>query len=135
MGPVRRGLIPLILFASPTRAFAEVCDKVAPGWDGTQVNAFQEMISLFLSPISLVLLALTLISLRFRSQWSGLVTVVFWSGFVTLITMADPTGLRVPAHAEGCVGSPALFIALVAAICIGTVLYTAPIKAPSDGDT
>jgi hypothetical protein len=28
--------------------------------------------------------------------------------------------------AEGCVGSPALFIGIIAAICVGTIFYTAP---------
>ena len=135
MGSFRRGLIFLVFLATPSLASAEVCSVIAPAWDGTPVSMFGELFSLFMSPISLVLLALTMISLRFRSQWSGLVTVVFWSGFVTLITMADPTGMRVAGQTEGCIGSPALFIAAVAAICIGIVLYTAPAKRPSDGDT
>lgn len=130
-----RYALAILLMCAPTLASAEVCSVIAPAWDGTPVSMFSELFSLFMSPISLVLLALTMISLRFRSQWSGLVTVVFWSGFVTLITMTDPTGTRVAGQAEGCIGSPALFIAVVAAICIGIVLYTAPEKRPSDGDT
>ncbi len=51
--------------------------------------------------------------------------VVGWTFWVSLISMADPTGTREIARAEGCIGSPTLFIALVAAICVATILYTA----------
>ena len=56
-----------------------------------------------------------------------------WSGFVGLITFgnnSDP--MRQSALSEGCIGSPALFIALVAAISVATIIYTSPRSARDD---
>ena len=130
MGPLRRGLILALL---PAQALAEVCAEARPGWDGVQVSAAMEAFTLFTSPAGLALLALSVIALRFRSQWIGLVAVLLWTGFITLVTMADPTGVRAPAMAEGCIGAPTLFIVLAAAICVAIVLYTKP--RPSGSDT
>ncbi len=105
---------------------AEVCADTRPGWDGDPVSAAGEAIALFASPMGIVLVISTLAALRFRSQWGALVVVVLWTGLVTMVTMLDPTGVRDLAQAEGCIGSPTLFIALVAAICVGTILYTMP---------
>ncbi|MEO0390426.1 MAG: hypothetical protein AAF218_05740, partial [Pseudomonadota bacterium] len=74
----------------------------------------------------LFLLISTIAALRFRSQWGGVAVVVGWTAFATLLTMADPTGMRADAQAEGCIGSASLFIALAAAISVGTIFYTAP---------
>ena len=126
MGPVRRGLILALL---PGAAWAEVCETQRPDWDGVPVTALGEAGMLFVTPFGLLLLAFTLLALRFRSQWMGLGAVLGWTGYITLVTMADPTGARVQAMAEGCVGSPTLFILAVAAICVGTVIYTMPRKA------
>ncbi|MBN7784888.1 hypothetical protein JYP51_08160 [Ponticoccus gilvus] len=92
----------------PQAALAEVCDKVRPLWNPAE------------GPAS---------ALRFRSSWGGLAAVCGWSALVFVIVFGDaqdPTGITPLARAEGCIGSPALFIALVAAICVGTVVYTAP---------
>ena len=123
MGPVRGGLI---LCALPGVAWAEVCDKVRPGWDGAPVSALGEALGLFLSPAGLILLALSIFAVRFHAQWAGLAVVLLWTVFVTIVTMADPTGIRPQAMAEGCVGSPTLFIVAVAAICVAIVLWTKP---------
>lgn len=130
MGPLRRGLI---LACLPGAAWAEVCDKERPNWDGVDVTALQEAATLFVTPFGLLLLGFTIVALRFRNQWMGLVAVLGWTGFITLITMADPTGLRDLARAEGCIGAPTLFIVAVAAICVGTVLYTMPRSGGADG--
>ncbi|APX12724.1 hypothetical protein BWR18_14295 [Tateyamaria omphalii] len=92
-----------------------------------------EAVSLFLSPAGIALLLLSLIALRFRQQWVGLAAVILWTVFITVITMADPTGLRPEAMAEGCIGQPTLFIVAVAAICVGIVLYTKPRTGGADG--
>ena len=44
MGPLRGGLI-LNLMATP--AWAEVCDKERPNWDGTPTTAMTEAIALY----------------------------------------------------------------------------------------
>ncbi len=134
MGSLRRGLTcaTLLFWASPV--LAEVCDTDRPDWNGTPVTMTEEALALLLSPAGLILLAGTILALRFRSQWGGLIVVVLWSGFVSLIALADPTGTRALALQEGCIGSPALFIALVIAICAGTILYTAPLPGRTTSD-
>ncbi|MEX0370764.1 MAG: hypothetical protein AB3N09_09050 [Tateyamaria sp.] len=92
-----------------------------------------EAVNLFLSPAGIALLLLSVVALRFRHQWIGLGAVILWTVFITVITMADPTGLRPQAMAEGCVGPPTLFIVAVAAICVGIVLYTKPQTSGTDG--
>lgn len=122
MGPVRGGLILSLL---PGAALAQVCSEQVPGWDGTPVTAVGEALSLFASPGVLVLLGLTALAVRFKSQWGALVLVLIWTALVSFLTMFAPDA-RAVAMAEGCVGSPALFIAVIAAICVGMIFYTAP---------
>jgi len=146
VGPVRRRLRPgtlsprgqLYAFGIaatffPVSARAEICDKPYPDWDGTPVTAFGEALNLFLSPAGIALLLLSVVALRFRQQWVGLAAVLLWTVFITVVTMADPTGLRPAMLAEGCVGSPTLFIVAVAAICVAIVLYTKPRTSGADG--
>ena len=117
-----------MLAALPTSALAEVCDKVRPHWvPGTDATAFSELISLFGTPPSLILLVATAIVLRFRSKWGGLAVTVLWAGWVSLVSIVGANEeMQQLAAREGCVGSPALFIVAVAAICIATILYTSP---------
>lgn len=122
MGPFRRGLI-LVLLPGP--AWAGACAELRPGWDGTPVSAWAEAVALLGSPLSLILLVATALALRFRSQWGALAVCVAWSFLVSGFTVFDPTGgAREAAMTEGCVGSPAIFILGVAALCVATVLYT-----------
>lgn len=107
---------------------ADACAQARPDWDGLPISAFSEAITLFTSPLGIVLILATAIAIRIRSQWGGLVIVLGWTSYVTLITMLDPTGLRDLAQVEGCVGSPTLFILCVTAICGGIIIYTAPRK-------
>lgn len=134
MGPLRRGLIFALL--TPTAALAEVCSDVrpfvSPGAPGT---AFTEMVSLMGTPPSLILLVLSALAIRFRWQWAALGVVVLWSVWVSLVAMQTPDGPLLLAVEEGCIGPPTLFIALVAAICGGMMLYTAPRKAKTDENT
>ncbi len=125
MGPLRRGLILSLL---PTSALAEVCDKVRPNWEpGTPVTAFGEMVALMGTPPSLILLLATAFVLRFRHKWGGLIVVVLWTAWISVVSLLGGRDeMRVAASAEGCIGSPTLFIAVVAAICIATILYTSP---------
>ncbi len=92
-----------------------------------------EAIALFSSPFALVLLVASALCLRFKSQWGGVVVVVLWTALISLITFADAGG-RAAGVAEGCIGSPTLFIAIVAAISVIVILYTVP-RTPKDGDT
>ena len=122
MGPVRGGVILSFL---PGMAWAQDCTVQRPGWDGAPVSAVQEAVFLASSPAALVLLLGTAVAIRFKSQWGSLAVVLGWTAFVTFLTMLAPAS-RELAMAEGCVGSPALFIGIIAAICVGTIFYTAP---------
>ncbi len=109
----------------PMPAWAQVCETVRPNWDGGPVSAWSEAILILGSPASLVLLIASALVLRFRSSWGALAVCVAWSFLVSAFTFFDPTGgMRTAAAAEGCIGSPALFIAIVGAICVGLILYT-----------
>lgn len=123
MGSLRRGLM---LATLPTAVWAEVCDKERSGWDGTPVTAVGEAIALFSNPVSLVLLLVTALAIRFRSQWGALAVCVAWTGWVSLIAFVDTGGIRSAALAEGCIGSPTLFIVIACTLCVAAVLYTAP---------
>lgn len=128
MGPVRRRLILGIALLSPAPAWAEVCRELRPGWDGGTVSAFDEMLFLAQTPMVLILIVATALAVRFRSEWGGVAVVVGWSLATFIVTQwGSGDGLRSAAISEGCAGSPALFIAVAAAMCIGVVLYTAPL--------
>jgi hypothetical protein len=116
----------LILAVMPLPAWANsACATIRPGWDGGTVSAIEEAITLFSSPIALVLLLASAFAIRFRSSWGALALCLAWSFLITAVTFFDPTGgLRTAATAEGCVGSPSVFIALVAALSVGMILYT-----------
>ena len=62
--------------------------------------------------------------LRFRSQWGVLAAVVGWSAWISAVALSAPDATRQQAIAEGCIGSPVLFIIVVAAICGAMILYT-----------
>ena len=125
MGPVRRRLIALPALMAPAPAMAEVCDKVRPLWSpGSPATGFDELIGLMATPPSLALLVLSAIAVRFRHQWGALAVVVAWSAWVSVVALSAPDPIRQAAIAEGCIGSPILFILCVAAICGGMILYT-----------
>ena len=122
MGPVRGGVILSLL---PGMAWAQDCAVQRPGWDGAPVSVVQEAVFLASSPAALVLLLGTAVAIRFKSQWGSLAVVLGWTAFVTFLTMLAPASRKL-AMAEGCVGSPALFIGVIAAICVAMISYTAP---------
>ncbi len=126
MGSLRRGLIATFVLM-PSSAWAEVCDKMRPNWvPGTDATVWTEMIGLFSSVPSIALLIATALVVRFRSAWGGVVVTVLWTGLISLLVFSAPDEARLQAVKEGCIGSPTLFIGVVAAICVAMILYTAP---------
>lgn len=117
--------------AQPSVALAEVCDKLRPGWDGAQVTALGEALHLASSLPAVILILSTAIVVKARSQWGGLAVVCGWS-FLTYFFALGTGATRIMARAEGCAGSPTLFIAAVAAICVAIILYTAPTRGRSE---
>ncbi len=92
------------------------------------MTAVGEMLFLAQTPMVLFLILATAVAVRFRSEWGGVAVVAGWSIATYIVTgWGSSDGLRNAAINEGCAGSPALFIAVAAAVCIGVVLYTAPL--------
>ena len=114
------------LSLTPGTAWAQSCADQRPNWvPGTEVTMLGEAFALLSSPFSLVLLIATVLCFRFRSQWGAVLVVVLWTALISLITFADAGG-RAAGIAEGCIGSPTLFIAIVAILSVGLIVYTAP---------
>lgn len=100
-----------------------------PGWDGVPVTALDELLFLLQTPIVLILIIGTALAVRFRSEWGGLVVVAGWSLSTFLATgWGSNADTRALAMNEGCIGNSTLFILFAALVCIGVVLYTAPLK-------
>jgi hypothetical protein len=126
MGPLRTGLTAAAILI-PGSAWAEVCDKMRPGWTpGTEATMFTEAIALSMTLPSLVLFLATLACFRFRLQWPALAVVVGWTIWVSVVSFLQPGDQRALAQAEGCIGSPTLFILIAGALSVGLILYTAP---------
>ena len=98
-----------------------------PGWTpGTAPTGIGEAIALGSTLPSLVLLAATLVCAFFRLQWASLIVVILWTGLISAPMYLPVEDVHAMAVAEGCIGSPTLFIGIVIAICVALVLYTAP---------
>ncbi|WP_100369131.1 hypothetical protein [Yoonia maricola] len=114
---------------APAPAWADVCTALRPAWDGQPVTAFGEFLYLLQTPVVLMLIVATALAVRFRSEWGGLVVVIGWSLSTFLATGWGANGdIRDAARIEGCVGNATLFILVAALVCVGVVLYTAPLK-------
>jgi hypothetical protein len=114
-----------ILALLPSTAWAEVCATQRPNWNGTPATAIDEALALFLTTPSLLLLAATVLALRFNSQWGGLVTILLWTGLVSFRVLM-PMETNAAGMAEGCIGPPWLFIGIVIVLCGLLVLRTSP---------
>ena len=129
MGSIRRRLTIAALLAMPSSAMADICAIRTPDWDGTQQSAWAELLNSLQSPMTLFLIITTAVVIKFRSQWGGLAIVVAWSGLIAILMASESYWEGV---AEGCIGSPSLFFGLIGALCIGVVLYTAPLPKKPD---
>lgn len=110
----------------PGAARAEVCDKERPNWDGIPENGIGEAIALFSTGPSLILLLCSALVIRQCHAWGALGVAVLWTAFASVLAFVSPDDIKLQAIAEGCIGSPTLFIGVVTAICVGMILYTAP---------
>lgn len=124
MGPVRRRISAAALALVPGPAAAETCATLRPRWSGeAPATALTEALHLATTPVTALLVVVTALALWRRSQWGALGATVGWSVYAGVLGFRTPPADGV---AEGCVGSPALFIAVATAICMATILYTAP---------
>ena len=121
----KRVLAPALTLPAP--AFAQSCAELRPDWEGGTVSAVAEALLLFSTPLSLILLLASALVIRWRSNWGALLLAVGWSVQVYLVTFVLPSET---ARAEGCIGSPVLFILVVGAIAVGAVIYTGPPARP-----
>ena len=125
MGPLRRGVIGVAALA-PAPAFAQSCADMRPNWvPGTEVTAWAEAVALFSTPLPLILLVASALAFRLRTQWATVTVIVLWTLLVSLIVFTDAAG-RSAAVAEGCIGSPSIFVGAVAVLCVALALYSAP---------
>lgn len=134
MGPVRRVTAPsgtgllarggLGFVGTGAPAWASVCATAHPNWDGTPSTALSEALFYLSTPAVLVLIVLSALAARFRSQWGGLGVVCLWSALVAFTGFPDEAGRA--AILEGCRGAPTVFIAIVVAICAALIVYTLP---------
>lgn len=120
-------LITLAAIALPVPALAETCAVLRPNWTpGAPATALQEAIHLMTRLPMLVLLFASLLVVFKRHHWGALAVVVMWSLLVSIVTFVKDPFVTEAIVAEGCIGSPALFIGAVTAICTAMILLTLP---------
>jgi len=103
-----------------------VCDKKRPIWDGVPTSALDGMLDILATAPSFILIVASLVSLRFKSVWGGLATIVGWIIWDSVINSPAACPVRAAAIEESCIGPNTLFITLSIVICVGIVMYTAP---------
>lgn len=120
MGSLRRRLTATAGLALLSgAAWAEVCDKERPGWDGVPVTIWSEPIYFFTSWFGLFILIAAAAAIVLRTPFVvSFVMLLSAAASVMLVVTGstDPTALADQARAEGCVGPPHLSIALLTAI-------------------
>ena len=132
MGPVRGGLILTVL---PAPLWAQVCETLRPDWSGPPETMVGEALFLVTTVPSVALMCLTVLAFRLRHQWLALAATVGWTLYASIIAMPTEGSLHIAARSEGCVGSPALFIAVIAVISVGMITYCRPRPAaPAEGE-
>ncbi|MCC1492236.1 hypothetical protein [Cognatishimia sp. F0-27] len=130
-GGLRAAPLSALVALVPAAARADACATARPFWDAGTGHAtiLDEALHFAASPATGGLLLATALAWRLRSARGGLAVVCGWSlmaGIIAFGRTSDAFGVSQSALEQGCVASPALFIGVVAAICIATVLYTAP---------
>ena len=102
-------------------AFAEVCDKERPGWDGTPVGPLAEAVHLLTNPVMLALIGAGIVATLLKLRIIRVILAAMIGGIAYLIwdeSLNDPTGITAAAGAEGCQGSPWLAAMLLALLAI-----------------
>lgn len=115
----------LILLPSP--AFAEVCDKERPLWDGSKVGPVEELIYIVASPHGALLILLTVAAVLIRKFWVSFPVAALLLLFALMLYWdwsIYGDGIAYPAYREGCRGAPHVAIACLAAIALGLVLIS-----------
>lgn len=113
------GTASTVLCLFPNAAFAEVCDKMRPGWAPSQgqVSQFDDVVFFFsTSPFMLTCAGLIVVSLLLRNRWmcflSALVSLVFAAGRAGEWVFEWNGTVHKGAIAEGCMAPPYLLIAV-----------------------
>ncbi|KMW59846.1 hypothetical protein AIOL_004830 [Candidatus Rhodobacter oscarellae] len=112
--------------AMPAAAWSgPVCAVMRPDWNGIPATLITEALHLFASGPSVLLLIGTALAFRLRHQWGALAVVVGWAVWTSIRAFPSDVGVDL-AMIEGCIGKPTLFIAIVGAMSIALIYYTAP---------
>lgn len=122
MGPLRGQL--MRVFAAclllPTSAWAEVCDKERPLWDGRPTTGWSEAIILLTSPSQIILLAATILAIWYGWWIACFILAPIWVAFIPMMLTRDLDDMIWEASREGCIGSPILFMGLCGAISMAS---------------
>ena len=101
----------------PGAAWAEVCDKERPFWDGSHVNMFEEVIAQLTNPFTVLIVILSVL-LVLQRKWAlplfGTLIICVYALF-----FADPLFLdddNWAAKQEGCIGNQEMWWAALAGI-------------------
>lgn len=118
----------LSALATPLRA--EVCDRIAPGWDPVagRVTAMDELLGFIGSPAGALLIGLGVIAVMRPWRWPVvgviLVALVLTQWWVGLQAGIFGDGIFGAGIVEGCVGHPAAKIAFATGFALAVFLWT-----------
>ena len=109
-------------------AWAEVCDKARPLWDGGKVNQVQELFFVLATPLGLGAITLVVLAVLVRKTGLSLLVALalsLLSAIILVDWVSSDDGvadvLR-SAYREGCIGAPyftaAVFVTMAASLLI-----------------
>ncbi|WP_420335929.1 hypothetical protein [Roseibium sp.] len=125
------GTASTVLCLFPNAAFAEVCDKIRPGWDISHgpVSQVDNVVFFFsASPATIVFVGLIVISLLLRNRWMCLISALVSIALATVLMLdwVFEWGGKITESgiAEGCVVPPYL-LTVVFLFAFGACLVVA----------
>jgi len=128
---IRQAFCAIIMLFAASPAFAEVCDKVRPGWDPSDgsINQLEELYFFFTSPIGIGLTILITTTLYCKKRWLSFVCAALTFLTAALIAVGwfwlGDDMLRA-AHQEGCRASPLITVGVLALLSIWLIQYGRP---------
>ena len=104
-----------MLACIPGTAWAEVCDKERPYWDGTPVNMVEEVLGQLSNPFTTLVVVASIILVLRKSQLLtvlGVFLIAMYALFFVDPLFLDDAAWQ--AKREGCIGNQELWYALIA---------------------
>lgn len=124
---MRTALFGCVFGFASSPAFAEVCDKVRPLWDGDQVGQLEELFHMLASPAGVVIVVLLIAAVSLRRMWFSIPVALALFGlsaviFLDWFWLGD--GIAYAAYREGCMGGVHLTVACLILAAVTLVLWT-----------